>query len=212
MSSLPLYLADLVAIGVLTFAVFFPRHRRRDLIVAYLGVNVGVLAVSAALSSSSVGAGLGLGLFGVLSIIRLRSTELDQPEVAYYFSALALGLLGGLGTADSVLPFVLMALILAAMFVAGHPMLLRRYRQQVVLLDSAFTDEGALIAHLEGMLGARVHQVNVQRVDLVNDTTLTDVRFELGKRPRAAAVVLDDNAVPGASLNGHVRRSAQVQA
>jgi Domain of unknown function (DUF4956) len=195
MSQTYLYAADLAAICLLTFGVYFPRHRRRDLVIAYLGVNVGVLAVAAALGSSAVGAGLGLGLFGVLSIIRLRSTELDQDEVAYYFSALALGLLGGLGSEESVLPLVLMALIVGVMYVAGHPRLLRRYRRQVIVLDRAFADEGALTAHLEGLLGARVHQLSVQRVDLVNDTTWVDVRYELAKRP--AAVVLGDGAAHG---------------
>jgi hypothetical protein len=188
MPDLVLLAADLVAICLLTFGVYFPRHRRRDLVVAFLGVNVGVLAVSAALSDSSVGAGLGLGLFGVLSIIRLRSAELDQHEIAYYFSALALGLLGGLST-TSATPLVLMAVIVVAMWVAGHPRLYRRYRQQVMVLDSAFLDESALVAHLEGSLNARVHQVNVQRVDLVNDTTLVDVRYEL---PVAAAARRDE--------------------
>ena len=74
MPNLSLVLADTLAVGLLTFALYLPRHRRRDLAVAYLGVNVGVLAVAASLSSSTVGAGLGLGLFGVLSIIRLRSS------------------------------------------------------------------------------------------------------------------------------------------
>src|SRR5215218_902916 len=115
MSQISLFAADLVAISALT-VLYFARHRRRDLVVSYLGINVGVLAVSAALSSSAVGAGLGLGLFGVLSIIRLRSTELDQHEVAYYFSALALGLLGGLGTGDSPLTFALMAMIVLVMY------------------------------------------------------------------------------------------------
>jgi hypothetical protein len=212
MTQISLYAADLVAISLLTFGVYFPRHRRRDLVIAYLGVNVGVLAVSVALADSGVGAGLGLGLFGVLSIIRLRSTELDQPEVAYYFSALALGLLGGLGTPGSPVPYLLMALIVATLFIAGHPAVLRRYRQQVVVLDSAFTDEAALVAHLEGMLGARVHQVTVQRVDLVNDTTWVDVRFEVGKRPRTATVVLDDAAAPGVPLDGRLaRRSVETQ-
>ena len=182
MSPFLLYAADLVAISLLTFGVYFPRHRRRDLVVAYLAVNVGVLAVSAVLSESTVGAGLGLGLFGVLSIIRLRSSELDQHEVAYYFSALALGLLGGLGSATA-LPLVLMGLVVAVLYVAGHPRLLRRYRQHAVLLDRAFTDETALTAHLEGLLGARVHQVTVQRVDLVNDTTLVDVRYQAAAEP-----------------------------
>jgi Domain of unknown function (DUF4956) len=181
MSSFLLPAADLVAISLLTFGIYFPRHRRRDLVVAYLAVNVGVLAVATVLADSTVGAGLGLGLFGVLSIIRLRSTELDQHEVAYYFSALALGLLGGLGSASAALPLALMALVVAVLYAAGHPRLLRRYRQHGLLLDRAFTDETALTAHLEGVLGARVHQVTVQRVDLVNDTTLVDVRYQAGE-------------------------------
>jgi len=200
MSQILLSAADLVAISVLTFAVYFPRHHRRDLVIAFLGINVGVLAVSAALAASGVGAGVGLGLFGVLAIIRLRSTELDQHEVAYYFSALALGLLGGLGTTDAWLSGGLMALIVGVSYAAGHPRLLQRHRQQVMVLDSAFTDEPALIAHLEGLLGARVHQVTVQRVDLVNDTTWVDVRFEQTGRPRPAAVVLDGDAT--AALHG----------
>lgn len=43
------YAANLVAITVLVFGLYFPRHHRRDLVVAYLGVNVGVMAVSTVL-------------------------------------------------------------------------------------------------------------------------------------------------------------------
>src|SRR3954468_18862177 len=190
MSPFLLPAAALVAITLLTFGVYFPRHRRRDLVVAYLAVNVGVLAVATVLASSTVGAGLGLGLFGVLSIIRLRSTELDQHEVAYYFSALALGLLGGLGT-DPALPLVLMALVVVVLYAAGHPRLLRRYRQHGMLLDRAFTDETALTAHLEGVLGARVHQVTVQRVDLVNAPPLLDARYQAAAPPTPAVATAD---------------------
>ena len=64
MSILAVIAADLVVIMILTFAVYFPRHHRRDLVVAFLGVNVGVLAVCIVLGSATVGAGLGLGMFG----------------------------------------------------------------------------------------------------------------------------------------------------
>jgi uncharacterized protein Usg len=209
MTQIALFATDVLAIGLLVFAVYFPRHRRRDLVVAFIAVNVGVLAVSAALTTSGVGAGVGLGLFGVLAIIRLRSTELAQHEVAYFFSALALGLLGGLGTADVVLSTALMALLVAVMFVAGHPRLLSRYRQQVMVLDTAFPDERALIAHLEGLLGARVHQVTVQRVDMVNDSTWVDVRFELPRRPPPAALL---EGHPAVRVNGHpLPQTAPVQ-
>jgi hypothetical protein len=174
-----LYAVDLVAVTVLTFGLYFPRHRRRDLVVAYLGVNVGVLAVSAVLASSSVAAGLGLGLFGVLSIIRLRSNELSQREVAYYFAALALGLLGGLGTSGGWLSLGGTVLILLVMAVADHPRLLSRHASQTIVLDRAVADRAELTARLETLLGARVTSVSVQELDLADDTTRVEVRYEL---------------------------------
>lgn len=186
--------ADWVAIVLLTFALYFPRHRRRDLVVSYLVMNIGVLAVASVLANTSVAAGVGLGLFGVLSIIRLRSTELEQHEVAYYFSALALGLLAGLSVTADWLTLALMAMIVMVMFVGDHPALLRRYRHQIVVLDRAFPDESTLIAHLEQLLGARVHRVVVQRLDLVNDTTTVEVRY------RVDALTADGQDVPARTM------------
>lgn len=170
--------ANLVAISILTFGLYFPRHHRRDLLTAYLGVNIGVLAVATVLMDSAIGAGLGLGLFGVLSIIRLRSDELNQREVAYYFSALALGLLGGLGSAPILLTASLMAAIVVVMAVADHPGLLAGHHRQVMLVDRAHADEAQLVAHLERLLGAEVLGVTVQRVDFVNETTLCEARWK----------------------------------
>lgn len=176
MPAYSLYLADAVAICVLVFALFLPRHRRPELIVAFLTVNVGVLAVSAALASSTIGAGLGLGLFGILSIIRLRSEELAQHEVAYYFASLALGLLAGLGTTADWIDLVLMAAVLGALAIGDHPVLAQRTRTTQLLLDRAHTDHAALVVHLDALLGTEVISAKVVRADLVNDTTLVDVR------------------------------------
>ncbi|HZO98101.1 MAG TPA: DUF4956 domain-containing protein [Gaiellaceae bacterium] len=165
------------AIVVMVFGLYFPRHRRRDLVVAYLGVNVGVLAVASVLSTAGIGVGLGLGLFGVLSIIRLRSIELSQPEVAYYFAALALGLLGGLSVAPIAESSALMGLVVAALFVGDHPRLFRGYRHQLVVLERAYTDERALRAELERRLEGRVRGFTVTKLDLVNEMTWVDVRY-----------------------------------
>ncbi|MFC7531106.1 DUF4956 domain-containing protein [Actinoplanes sp. GCM10030250] len=178
MNTLLAVAADLVAISVLTFGVYFPRHRRRDLVTAFLGVNIGVLAVAIVLGSTTVGAGLGLGLFGVLSIIRLRSDEIAQHEIAYYFAALAVGLIAGLGGTPDAISGGLMLLVVAALFVGDHPALFRRSRNQQIRLDVAFTDEDALRAHLETLLGGRVTGLVVKQVDLVNDSTLVDVRHQ----------------------------------
>ena len=178
--------ADLVALAILVGALYIPRHGRRDLVAAYIGVNVGVLAVTLLLSTSdNVGAGLGLGLFGVLSIIRLRSSSLAQGEVAYFFAALALGLLGGIKT-HLIIVAILMALILASLWVGDHPALMRRNRNQVVTLDRAISDENELITELEDLLGAHVRSVDLKSLDLVNDTTIVEVHYRLRPRSRAA--------------------------
>lgn len=170
------YLANIVAICVLVFGIYLPRHHRRDLAVAYLGVNIGVMAVSMALLDTAVAAGLGLGLFGVLSIIRLRSDELAQHEVAYYFSALALGLLGGLSV-GGWMSLVLMALVVVVLAVADHPRFLSGMRRQAVVLDRAITEDVSLTSALEQRLGGTVLGFTIQRVDFVTDTTLVEVRW-----------------------------------
>lgn len=170
--------ANLAAIAILIFGVYFPRHHRRDLAVAYLGVNAGVLAVATALSAqAATTVGLGLGLFGVLSIIRLRSDELAQHEVAYYFASLAIGLIAGIGTTSLWLTVGLMAALVVTMFVGDHPKVFGSYGRQVIQLDRAIADPQELTAELSTRLDADVQSVSVQRLDLVNDFTLVDVRY-----------------------------------
>ena len=164
-----MFALDLAAISVLTFVLYFPRHRRKDMVVAFLGINVGVLGVTQALASAGVSAGLGLGLFGVLSIIRLRSAEIEQEEVAYYFAALALGLLGGItvtpGLADAGVDDFGRWRDLRR-----RPSGVRQLRNQLMNLDATYTDEDALRARLEELLDTKVRRVDVRKVDLVDGT------------------------------------------
>jgi hypothetical protein len=176
---------DIVAILALTFGLYTPRHRRRDLVAAFLTVNIGVLAVTEMLSTAAgIGLGLGLGLMGVLSIIRLRSYEISQHEVAYFFASLAIGLVAGINDTIDVMPVVLIVLVLIAVYVGDHPRMFRRDREQVVVLDRAIVDERELVKELEHMLVAKVHSVQVRQLDLVNDTTTVEVRYQL---PRSSA-------------------------
>ena len=181
---------DLVAALILSLGLYYRRHRRRDLVVAFLGVNVGVLAVATVLGTAEVALGLGLGLFGVLSIIRLRSSEISQREVAYYFASLAIGLVAGLPQTDPVPAAALIGLVLVVMWAADHPGLLSRGRHQVVRLDRAVLDEDELRDELSERLGGTVTGITVHELDLVNDTTLVDVRFRRadGARSRRESV------------------------
>lgn len=181
-STLLLAAVDVVAALILVLCIYYPRHRRRDLVVSFLGVNIGVLAVATVLSSAQIALGVGLGLFGVLSIIRLRSSEISQREVAYYFAALATGLIGGLASSNIVVPIVLIAAIVLVMWGADHPALLAGSRHQIVRLDRAIANEADLSEALCLRLGGTVTAFTVQQLDLVNDTTLVDVRYRVSSK------------------------------
>ena len=151
--------------------------------LSYAALNVGVLAVTGMLSAAPVGAGLGLGLFGILSIIRLRSDAITQEEIAYYFIALALGLVAGLHPGPLWMTPALSALLVGVMYVVDHPRTMPAARRQLLVLEEAIPDEDVLRAHIERRLGVDVRHLIVAEVDFVRDVTVVDVRF----RRRAAA-------------------------
>lgn len=169
---------DILAITVLVFGIYFPRHRNRDMIVAYLGINVGVLVIASVLSSVDVSLGVGIGLFGVLSIIRLRSDELNQRQVAYYFASLALGLLGGTAIANTSQTAALMAILLAVLWLGDSPRLLGSHRSQTMTIDRGFVDEAALIAYLSPLVNGTIERVTIIKTDLVNDTTVAHIALK----------------------------------
>ena len=91
---------DLVAIFVMTYVLYFRRHWRADLLLSYVALNVGIFVTMSLLTKVRVDIAVGFGLFAILSIIRLRSSAVTQQEVAYYFLALVLGLVNGMGVPD----------------------------------------------------------------------------------------------------------------
>lgn len=169
--------ANVVTIVALACGVYYRRHGRRDMIVPYIGINIGVFAVTSALLDSGVSMGLGLGLFGVLSIIRLRSSEISHEDVAYYFASLAIGLICGLNLTPAWVGPALAGLVVAVMAIADHPALHRAHRRQRVTLDAAYHNEAEVIAHLERLLGADVRRAQIVATDLVRDSTVVDVSY-----------------------------------
>jgi hypothetical protein len=175
LSTVVAVVADLVAI-TLVVGIYYRRHQRRDLVLAYVALNAGVLTVSGMLATAPVGAGLGLGLFGILSIIRLRSDSITQEEIAYYFVALALGLVAGLHAGAVYLAPILVCLLTVVMYVADHPRLLPRSRRYLLTLDRAIPDESELRAYLNERLSLDVRHLIVLELDFVRDVTVVDVR------------------------------------
>lgn len=176
--------ANTVAILTLVFGLYFRRHHRRDLALSYLALNFGVLAVTALLAHSEAGLGLGLGLFGILSIIRLRSDAITQAEIAYYFIALALGLVNGLHPGAVWIAPAASAALVIVMWAGDSAYFARNTKRTTVTLDRAYPREVDLHAALAHMLNAEILQTVVERIDTVRDTTIVDVRYRVFPAPR----------------------------
>jgi len=170
---------DLVAIAVLTYAIYFRRHRRRDLLMACISFNVGLFLVVSVLAhgSSEVGLAVGLGLFGAVSLIRLRSEELSYVEVAYFFSALALAIINGFGLSNKLTGVLLNAILLATVYAVDRVEPPGRVRRIKLVLDAVYHDEVLLRAELERRLHADIVEVYVREIDFVRETTELEARY-----------------------------------
>jgi ABC-type cobalamin transport system permease subunit len=169
---------DLIAISVLTYALYFRRHQRRDLTLGLMGINVGLFAVSSFTATTSISIGFGIGLFALLSVIRLRSTVASQEEIGYYFVALVIGLVNGLAVGDRwSVAITLNVVLLGVMFVADHPRVLRHAERRLVLLKDVPRSTESLTAKLEDLLGYEVTRLQVLEIDYARRRTHVDVRF-----------------------------------
>jgi hypothetical protein len=176
-------LVDIAAIFLLAYALYFRRHRRADLLLGYVALNVGIFVSMALLTRVRVDIALGFGLFAILSMIRLRSSTVTQQEVAYYFVALVMGLVNGIGLDDRRLAVLINVVLLVTMAVVDTNKLRDRARRMDVTLDTVHTDEAALVADLESKLGGQVMRHEVNQVDYVRQTMIVDVRYRAGTRP-----------------------------
>jgi hypothetical protein len=189
---------DLVAISILTYALYFRRHQRRDLTLGLVGINVGLFAVSSFAATTSIGVGFGIGLFALLSVIRLRSTVATQEEIGYYFVALVIGLVNGLAIGDQWgVVITLNVVLLAVMFIADHPRVLPHAERSLVLVKGVPQPPDSLRRKLEDKLGYEVTRMHVLEIDYAHRRTQVDVRFRTDRpvEPRHSTKV-DEPAAP----------------
>ena len=173
---------DLVTIGAIS-TMFLHRHRRSDLFAVYVAFNVGLFAVLTFLSNDSLSAGVGFGVFGVLSIIRLRSEAYANIEIAYFFLALATALVNALPGRPLALSVALDVALFLTLYFVDSPVLAAAVTTTVVVLDRVHPTTDALQADLAARMGVEVLDSKVLEVDYVRETTRLEVRHRPLDRP-----------------------------
>lgn len=167
---------DALAMAALAYGLFYPRHKRMDLVVVYALFNLGLFLALVVISQGQVSMGVGFGLFAVLSIVRLRSEPFNNRELAYFFVAIVLALVCAIDLGNLALAGLLAAVVLLATWAIDHPRVSAPSRLVRVTLDRVVEPE-RLNHVLEYRLGAPVLDAAVVEVDYVRETTLVDVRL-----------------------------------
>lgn len=174
---IPRLILDFVAISILLLGLYFRNYRRPDLVAVFLACNVGLFSVLTTLSFSPISSAVGFALFGVLSIIRLRSFEFLPTQIAYFFISLAIALICATDLAGLLLPFILVVFMIIAMALVDSKKFRSSTENSVIVVDTAIPDPAELEGHLSKLLNADIIHMKITGVNLLQETTTVDVTF-----------------------------------
>jgi hypothetical protein len=144
--------------------------------LVFTALNIGLFAAISAIGSGSFPTGIGFGLFGLLSLVRLRSAAFTLKDVAYTFVALILALVNGLPERNLAVVIALDVVLLVAIWLTDESRSTTPTRVMRVTLDRAIVDADALAAAVLDRLGHQPLGLTVDEVDFVRDTTRVRVR------------------------------------
>ena len=170
---------DIVTTLIFTGALFYRRHRRRDLFVIFTFFNLAMFTIVTLITSEAqLGIGASFGLFALLGIIRLRNEEFSNYEIGYFFGCLTLAIVNALIKDAYFLLAFMNAVVVIGMAVLDHPSVMRGVQHSTVILDAVYNDDAEITRALESLLKAKVLKFAVTQVDNVRDITTISVNYK----------------------------------
>ncbi|MGW2238509.1 DUF4956 domain-containing protein [Streptomyces sp. NPDC001759] len=169
---------DVVALLVLVGWLYRRRPSVPAMPLVLAALNIGLFAAMSTISAGKFPAGVGFGLFGILSLVRLRSAAFTLRDVAYTFVTLVIALCTGLPQRDSWLVIALVAVVLVAVLIVDDP---RSYepptRTVKLTLDRIYDDPSLILQDVAFRYGQAPLSVLVDEVDYVRETTRVSARY-----------------------------------
>ena len=171
---------DLIVVALLAFALFYRRHRDREMAISIAAINITLWALTGALASYTLSLGVGFALFAVISVIRLRSTTASWVSMAYLLVGLGSGMIIGLTGFSLAEKIEYSAFLVLVMFIVDAPWFLRGRQDDAktsVTLEGGDIDPDSLKARVEALLNVEVITMKVKNVTLAPVTTKVDVTY-----------------------------------
>jgi hypothetical protein len=168
---------DVLAMFLLVGWLYRRRIAAPEMALVFTALNVGLLAAVVTIGSGDFPTGIGFGLFGLLSLVRLRSTAFTLKDVAYTFVALVLALVNGLPERNLTLVVALDIVLLGAVWLIDDSRSSAPTQVMRMVLDRALTQPALVSDEVAARLGSAPVSVAVEDVDFVRDTTRVVVRY-----------------------------------
>jgi hypothetical protein len=170
---------DIFSLVVLVVWLYRRRVAAPEMTMVFASLNIGLFAAVVAIGSGDFPVGVGFGLFGLLSLVRLRSAAFTTKDMAYTFSALVLALVNALPERHSWLAITLDVVVLGAMWLVDDSRSRPVTRVMRMTLDRAVVAPADVHAEVQRRLGRAPVAVLVEHVDYVRETTTVAVRHEI---------------------------------
>ncbi|MFE1881560.1 DUF4956 domain-containing protein [Streptomyces diastatochromogenes] len=185
---------DVVAVMILVGGLYRRRSSAPGMPLVLTALNLGLFAAMSTISAGKFPAGVGFGLFGILSLVRLRSAAFTLRDVAYTFVALVVALCTGLPQRQNWLAIALVAAVLVAVLLVDAPGTDTPTRTVKLTLDRIYPTPDLIAQDVALRFGQAPVSVVVDEVDYVRETTRVSARYPVTD-PAAPAPTEPDLAV-----------------
>ena len=170
---------DILAMLVLVGVLYRSQQSVPSMPLVLSSLNIGLFAALAAITQGNFNAAIGFGLFGLLSMLRLRSAAFTIKDVAYTFLALIIGLINGLPERPFVLLIVVNVGLLLVVAITDTTRNEAPTRVMRLTLEHAYSDPVEVRTALEQKLGVTITSIVIEEIDFVRETTQLTVSYEV---------------------------------
>jgi len=175
---------DVLVLLVLVGWLYRRRRPVPEMPLALTALNLGLFAAMTTISAGKFPAGVGFGLFGILSLVRLRSAAFTVRDVAYAFIALVIALSNGLPQRETWMIAAIDVLLLVAVLLVDDPASHQPTRVTKVTLDRVYRNHADIHADLEARLGSAPLAVEIDEIDYVRETTRVSAEYAAAEDAR----------------------------
>lgn len=176
------FLVNILAIGIITHWLYFPKSRRREYYFTFMLVGISVFFLINLLGGTQIKIEFALGLFAIFGIIRYRTESMPVREMTYLFSILALSVINGLSASLGYVHlavvnvlFIVLIYVFENIKLKGSLAVKMVQYDRIELIKPERRQE--LLDDLRERTGLDIEKVEIGGIDFLRDMTVIKIYY-----------------------------------